>query len=95
LVASIEVQGARLFRHLPRQFGASIVRDGAPIIKHEVERPALVGSCGIAIGAGVPNARFRPPRLRTVNRSSRYSRYTYFFRFMPLPSRRSWIASRR
>jgi hypothetical protein len=27
-------------------------------------------SCGIVIGARVPRARLRPPRLRTVNRSS-------------------------
>jgi len=53
-----------------------------------------LGSCGIAIGTRVPSARFRPPRLRTVSRSSRYSRYT-FFKFMPLPSRLSRITSRR
>ena len=29
------------------------------------------GSCGIAIGARVPCARLRPPRLRTVRPSSR------------------------
>jgi hypothetical protein len=38
----------------------------------EVEAPALIGApCGIAIGALVPSARLRPPRLRTVSRSSR------------------------
>ena len=29
------------------------------------------GPCGIVIGARVPRARLRPPRLRTVSRSSR------------------------
>ena len=40
-------------------------------IRDEVEAPALVGPCGRVIGARVPRARLRPPRQRTVNRSSR------------------------
>jgi len=39
-------------------------------VHHEVERPAKVGILGIVIGARVPRARLRPPRLRTDSRSS-------------------------
>lgn len=56
----------------------------------EVERPALVGG---AMGALVPRARFRPPRLRTVSRSSRYSRSSFLW-FMAIPSLASSRPSR-
>lgn len=62
----------------PRQTLSAIVGDveqaESPIagqrVRHEVERPALVGLCRIATSARVPSARLRPPRLRTVSRSS-------------------------
>jgi hypothetical protein len=40
-------------------------------IRQEVQAPALIGTCGSAIGALVPSARLRPPRRRTCSRSSR------------------------
>jgi hypothetical protein len=40
-------------------------------VREEVEAPARVGPCGMVIGARVPSALLRPPRRRTVNRSSR------------------------
>ena len=48
----------------------------APAVGHlvgdEVQAPALVGDCrGTSIGRRVPMARLRPPRRRTVSRSSR------------------------
>jgi hypothetical protein len=41
------------------------------LIGNEVERPALIGPSGTRIGARVPRALLRPPRLRTISRSSR------------------------
>jgi hypothetical protein len=41
-------------------------------VRYEVERPALVGRCGSAIGERVPSGRLRPPRLRTLSFSARY-----------------------
>lgn len=44
-------------------------QDSASDTKSKLQR--WFAPCGIAIGARVPSARFRPPRLRTVSRSSR------------------------
>ena len=41
------------------------------LVGDEVQAPALVGGSGVSIGRRVPIARLRPPRRRTVSRSSR------------------------
>ena len=52
------------------------------------------GPCGKAIGARVARARLRPPRRRTVSRSSRYIRNSFLW-FSSMPSRRSRMCRRR
>jgi len=44
------------------------VREG---VQDEVQRLALILTCGTAAGARVPSARLRPPRLHTTSPSSR------------------------
>lgn len=47
--------------------------EAAPVhegVRDEVQRPALILTCGTAAGARVPSARLRPPRLRTTSLSS-------------------------
>ena len=41
------------------------------LVVNEVQAPALVGASGTSSGRRVPIARLRPPRRRTVSRSSR------------------------
>ena len=78
----------------PPAAGQCIRHEACPGLVEGSSDQRWLGSCGVAIGARVSNARLRPLRLRTVSRSSRYSRYT-FFGSMPLPSRLNRFASRR
>ena len=74
--------GERGVRHQRQALAGTIVDDGQDAepaaigqqVRHEVEGPPMVSSSGNVIGARVPSARLRPPRRRTVSRSSRYSR---------------------
>src|SRR3974390_3218810 len=48
------------------------------------------GRAGTGIGVRLPIARLRPPRLRTINRSSRYTRNSRLWFTAKPPPRLSW-----
>jgi hypothetical protein len=75
----------RSIDHGRQAFAAEVINDAEdaeapPVtesVRDEVERPPFIDRAGQTQRVRVPNARLRPRRRRTINLSSRNSRYSF------------------